>query len=209
MLNACPTVSFSTRVMVVGPTESAHMLTPLVALWSKGEASVFGIGFCIIKGEEVGGGKPFTMYVAECLSHKTTWKSTTEMQTVSVTRRIHRSLAVGHSRSRTTQQEKRQRKPYDNGDSGKKARAHPWWRRESIAEWTIQLGGDLVEQEVPEGAVGALCTRAGLKHLEKHQALAALAVYRERKQLQPDFINVTFIPWRREEKGKIPQQEGR
>ena len=54
---------------------------------------------------------------------------------------------------------------------------------EQIMEWTIQLEEDLVEQEVPEGAVGALCTRAGLQHLDKQQALAALAVYRERKQL--------------------------
>ena len=60
---------------------------------------------------------------------------------------------------------------------------------------------------MPEGALGALCMRAGLQHLEKNQALAALAVYKERKQLQLDFINGTFIPWRRDKKDKIPQHE--
>ena len=49
-----------------------------------------------------------------------------------------------------------------------------------------------MEQEVPEGAAGALCTRAGLLHSDKQQALTALA-----------FINGTFIPWRRGEQRQI------
>ena len=68
--------------------------------------------------------------------------------------------------------------------------------KEEIAEWAVQLEEDMVEQEVPDGAVGALCTRAGLQHLEKDEAIAALAVYRVRKNLQPDFLNGTFIQWK-------------
>ena len=68
--------------------------------------------------------------------------------------------------------------------------------KEEIAEWAVQLEEDMVEQEVPDGAVGALCTRAGLQHLEKDEAIAALAVYRVRKNLQPDFLNGTFIEWK-------------
>ena len=68
--------------------------------------------------------------------------------------------------------------------------------KEEIAEWAVQLEEDMVEQEVPDGAVGALCTRAGLQHLEKDDAIAALAVYRVRKNLQPDFLNGTFIEWK-------------
>ena len=60
----------------------------------------------------------------------------------------------------------------------------------------MQLEEDMVEQEVPDGAVGALCTRAGLQHLEKDDAIVALAVYRVRKNLQPDFLNGTFIEWK-------------
>ena len=60
----------------------------------------------------------------------------------------------------------------------------------------MQLEEDMVEQEVPDGAVGALCTRAGLQHLEKDDAIAALAVYRVQKNLQPDFLNGTFIEWK-------------
>ena len=65
--------------------------------------------------------------------------------------------------------------------------------REQTAEWTISLMEAMVEDEVPEGAVPALVLRAGMA-MEKDEAITALAVYRERRGLRPDFVRGMFVP---------------
>ena len=65
--------------------------------------------------------------------------------------------------------------------------------REQAAEWTMSLMEDMVEDEVREGAVPALVLRAGMD-MEKEQAFPALAVYRERRGLRPDFVRGMLVP---------------
>ena len=65
--------------------------------------------------------------------------------------------------------------------------------REQAAEWTISLMEDMAEDKVLEGAVPALVLRAGMD-MDKEQAITALAVYRERLGLRPDFVRGMFVP---------------
>ena len=59
--------------------------------------------------------------------------------------------------------------------------------RGQAEEWAIQLMEEMAEEGVPDGAVPALVKRAAMD-LEMEQAIEAPAVYRERRQLRPDFV---------------------
>ena len=64
--------------------------------------------------------------------------------------------------------------------------------QDQVAEWTIQFIEDLSEENVPDGAVPALVARTGV-NVDRNQAMAALALYPERRRLKPDFVQGMFV----------------
>ena len=56
--------------------------------------------------------------------------------------------------------------------------------------------------DVQEEAVLALAARAGFK-ADQQQVTEALAVYRERRRLQPDFVKGIFVPFTKGEQGNL------
>ena len=62
---------------------------------------------------------------------------------------------------------------------------------EQLDTWEIDFLEALTEEGVPEGAVAAMTTRAGL-NMEPTEATRAMAAYRGRKHLQPDFVQGVF-----------------
>ena len=69
--------------------------------------------------------------------------------------------------------------------------------KDRIEEWTLQFMEDLDDEDVPEGAVPALAARAGVT-LEHRKVLEEMAVHRERRKLQPHFVQGMFIPYSRD-----------
>ena len=83
---------------------------------------------------------------------------------------------------------------------------------ENIVELTLSLEEDIVEQEIPDGALEALAVRSGLD-MSRELLLTVLAVYRKRKGLQPDLVKGCFVPWgaeatQAEEQGQPKEGEG-
>ena len=62
---------------------------------------------------------------------------------------------------------------------------------QQLDEWELAFLEALTEQEIPEGAVAAMTTRAGMA-LNAAQATRAMAAYKGRRSLQPDFVNGVF-----------------
>ena len=62
---------------------------------------------------------------------------------------------------------------------------------QQLDEWELGFLEALTEQEVPDGAVAAMATRAGLA-LSTEEATRAMAAYKGRRHLQPDFIAGVF-----------------
>ena len=62
---------------------------------------------------------------------------------------------------------------------------------QQLDEWELAFLEALTEQEIPEGAVAAMTTRAGMA-LNAAEATRAMAAYKGRRSLQPDFINGVF-----------------
>ena len=62
---------------------------------------------------------------------------------------------------------------------------------QQLDEWELAFLEALTEQEIPEGAVAAMTTRAGMA-LTAAEATRAMAAYTGRKSLQLDFVNGVF-----------------
>ena len=62
---------------------------------------------------------------------------------------------------------------------------------QQLDEWELGFLEALTGQEVPEGAIAAMTTRAGLA-LDTGDATRAMAAYKGRRHLQPDFIAGVF-----------------
>ena len=62
---------------------------------------------------------------------------------------------------------------------------------EQLDTWEIDFLEALTDEGVPEGAVAAMTTRAGLS-MDPTEATRAMAAYRGRKHLQPDFVQGVF-----------------
>ena len=62
---------------------------------------------------------------------------------------------------------------------------------QQLDEWELAFLEALTEQEIPEGAVAAMTTRAGMA-LTAAEATRAMAAYKGRRSLQPDFVNGFF-----------------
>ena len=62
---------------------------------------------------------------------------------------------------------------------------------QQLDEWELAFLEALTEQEIPEGAVAAMTTRAGMA-LTAAEATRAMAAYKGRRSLQPDFVNGVF-----------------
>ena len=69
---------------------------------------------------------------------------------------------------------------------------------QQLDEWELAFLEALTEQEIPEGAVTAMATRAGMA-LNAAEATRAMAAYKGRRSLQPDFVNGVF--------GRVPGRE--
>ena len=69
---------------------------------------------------------------------------------------------------------------------------------QQLDEWELAFLEALTEQEIPEGAVAAMTTRAGMA-LNAAEATRAMAAYKGRRSLQPDFINGVF--------GRVPGRD--
>ena len=81
---------------------------------------------------------------------------------------------------------------------------------QQLDEWELSFLETLIEQEVPDGAVAAMTTRAGLA-LGTEEATCAMAAYKGRRHLQPGFIAGVFrhVPSRTTEEGTTaPGPEG-
>ena len=62
---------------------------------------------------------------------------------------------------------------------------------QQLDEWELAFLEALTEQEIPEGAVAAMTTRSGMA-LTAAEATRAMAAYKGRRSLQPDFVNGVF-----------------
>ena len=62
---------------------------------------------------------------------------------------------------------------------------------QQLDEWELAFLEALTEQEIPEGAVAAMTTRAGMA-LNAAEATRAMAAYKGRRSLQPDFVHGVF-----------------
>ena len=66
----------------------------------------------------------------------------------------------------------------------------------------------MVEQEVLEGVPAAFCARPRLPYLTNNQAMLAVAIYHERKGLQPVFFRGTFSSMARNKGESARDQHG-
>ena len=80
---------------------------------------------------------------------------------------------------------------------------------QQLHKWELASLEALTKQEVPEGAVAAMTTRAGLA-LTTEEATHAMAAYKGRRHLQPDFIAGVFhrVPSRITDESAIAQGQG-